>query len=239
MLDDDSVDRFDLLELSTDDYWTILKCGVLIAILAYMGAGALASATSTKSWLCVIFPPLAGILYAVWMIVAARGRLTPQQRTRLTGLRALLQEKERLESASHSAAADAAAIQARINALLDFALRMKRLDAVLLADRIAETETLVGTFERLLAVTRELIAGIDHEQELLEVEIDARGLLAHDAEEALRVRVAELAEDAGRVEEWRRVRAAALELEGFLAAIPRSSPALDLLNNMPECPHVI
>ena len=106
MRDQDTIRRFDLLELSQDDYWIILKCGVLIAILAYIVAGILAATTGAESWVYVSMPPTVGVLYSLWMIWAAHGRLTPAQRARLTKQRHLTRRRQRMQEASDEAAAD-------------------------------------------------------------------------------------------------------------------------------------
>ncbi len=58
MRDQDTIRRFDLLTLSVDDYWIVVKNGVFIAILAYIVAGFLAATTSTESWFYVSMPPV-------------------------------------------------------------------------------------------------------------------------------------------------------------------------------------
>lgn len=223
MRDQDVLRRFDLLELSLKDYWTVFKCGLLITTLAYVGAGIIAASTETESWFFVFAPPLIGLLYAVWMVYAANRRLTPPQRERLTEQRDLLERHEASKAASDATSADLMTTQARINHLLDLALRMKRLDAESLPERMAEVEGVIKMLERRVRTDGLLIAGYDHECQLLAVEIEALDIVLSDEGTALDAKLADLAALEESIRDGRRRRAAELEVSRFLAESGGSS----------------
>ena len=175
MRDHDTIRRFDLLELSADDYWIVVKNGVLMAILAYILAGFLAATTSTESWFYVSMPPVVGVLYSLGMIWAAYGRLTPTQRARLTKQRDLIRRRQRMQVASEEAAADREGQSPRWPTARAGRTGWSDIhpDEKVLADQIAGLERVCGVLDDRTHADRHLVARYDRESQLLAVEIDA------------------------------------------------------------------
>jgi len=218
MRDQDTIRRFDLLELSADDCWIILKNGVFIAILAYIVAGMFAACTGIESWALVSTPPVVGALYSFWMAWAAYHRLTPAQRARLTKQRNLIRRRQRMKAASDDAAADREAALAMMERLRDLMNRMERLhpDKEVLAVQIAGLERVFGVLDDRTHADWILMTRYDRESQLLGVEIDALDVLPWDADAALEARLAELEALEEELEENERRRSAERELERFL-----------------------
>jgi hypothetical protein len=216
MRDQDTIRHFDLLELSLDDYWIIVKCGLLIALLAYIVALFVAAATGTESLLLVTIPPVVGVLYSLGMIWAASRRLTPTQRERLTKQRDLIARRGRMQVAADEATADNEAAVAMMARLRDLVTRMERLHAELLADRIAELETVIGVLEDRTHINQHLLTRCDRECQLLAVEIDVLDIIPSDAREELAARVAEMEALDQELEASQRQRSAEVELDRFL-----------------------
>ena len=221
MRDQDTIRRFDLLTLSVDDCWIILKNGVFIAILAYIVAGMFAACTGIESWALASIPPVLGVLYSSWMIWAAYRRLTPAQRARLTKQRDLIRKRQKVQAASDDAAADMGAALAMMERLRDLMTRMERIhpDKEVLADQIAGLEKVFGLLDDRTHADRHLIDSYDRESQLLGVEIDALDVVPWDAEGALAARLAELDALEAEVEESELRRSAELELELFLGEV--------------------
>lgn len=221
MRDHDTIRRFDLLELSADDYWIVVKNGVLMAILAYILAGFLAATTSTESWFYVSMPPVVGVLYSLGMIWAAYGRLTPTQRARLTKQRDLIRRRQRMQVASEEATADRGEAVATMARLRELVTRMERIhpDEKVLADQIAGLEKVCGVLDDRTHADRHLVARYDRESQLLAVEIDALDILPGDADAALSARLAELEALDEEIEASERLRSAELELARFLGGV--------------------
>lgn len=221
MRDQDTIRRFDLLALSADDCWIILKNGVFIAVLAYIVAGMFAACTGIESWALVSTPPVVGVLYSSWMIWMAYHRLTPAQRARLTKQRDLIRRRQRMQAASDDAAADREAALAMMERLRDLISRMERLhpDKEVLADQIAGLEKVFGVLDDRTHADWHLMTKYDRESQLLDVEIDALDVVPWDADEALAARLAELEALKEEVEENERRRSAELELERFLGRV--------------------
>lgn len=221
MRDQDTIRRFDLLELSADDYVIILKCGVLIAVLAYIVAGMFAAFTGIESWALVSTPPIIGALYSAWMIWAAYHRLTPTQRARLTKQRHLIRRRQRMQAASDDAASDREAALAMMERLRDLITRMERIhpDKEVLAHQIAGLEKVFSVLDDRTQVDWQLMTRYDRESQLLGVELDALDVLPWDAEAALVARLAELEALEEEIEESERRRSAELELERYLGEV--------------------
>lgn len=219
MRDQDIIRRFDLLELSADDYWIVFKNGVLFAILAYIVAGFLAATTSTESWFYVSMPPVIGVLYSLWMIWMANRRLTPIQRDRLTRQRELMAARGRMEAASGKSAADREATLAHMARLRDLIARMIRLDSDQLADRIAELKELYKSLDDRERADRHLMTRYDCEREFLTVQIDALDIFPEESQIALGARLAEIEALGAEIEASQRLRSAELELERFLGQV--------------------
>ena len=221
MRDRDTIRRFDLLTLSADDCWIILKNGVFIAILAYIVAGMFAAYTGTESWALVSTPPVVGVLYSSWMAWAAYHRLTPAQRARLTKQRDLIRKRQWVQAASDDAAADREAALAMMERLRDLISRMERLhpDNEVLADQIAWLEKVYGVLDDRTHADWHLMTRYDRESQLLGIEIDALDVVPWDADDALAARLAELDALEEEVEESDRRRSAELELERFLRGV--------------------
>ena len=221
MRDQDTIRRFDLLTLSADDYWIILKNGVFIAILAYIVAGFLAAGTSTESWFYLSMPPVVGVLYSLGMIWVNNRRLTPAQRARLTRQRDLTLRRQRMQAASDEATADWEAALAKMAKLRELVTRMAGIqpDAVAMAEQAAGLERVIRVLDDRIRADRELITKYDLESQMLAVEIEALDIILGDAEGALAVRLAELEALEEEIEESDRRRSAELELERFLGEV--------------------
>jgi hypothetical protein len=221
MRDQDTIRRFDLLELSADDYWIVLKNGCVIAVLAYILAAMLAEATGIESWALVSAPPLLGVLYSLWMIWAANRRLTPTQRARLTKQRNLIRRRQRMQVVSDDATADREDALAMMERLRDLVTRMERIhpDKGVLADQIAGLEKVFGVLDDRTHADWYLIDRYDRESQLLGIEIDALDVVPGDAEAALAARLAELEALEEEIKEGERSRSAELELERFLGEV--------------------
>lgn len=193
MRDEEVVRRFDLLELSPGDYWIVAKCGLLIMTFAYIMAGVIAANTGVESWLFVFTPPAVGVLYSAGMIWAANRRLSPAQRTRLAQQRALTVRLEDFRAASAVAATDSATTGARLNQLRDLAVRMKRLDAKYLTDRVGEIEGLITSLEEQVQLDAWLSAAYDHECQLLSIQVDTLDTAPPENTSVLEAKLAELA----------------------------------------------
>jgi len=192
--DQDTIRRFDLLELSTDDYWSILKGGCLVALLALVEVAILVAGTDTETWAAVWLPPLAGVVYAIWMLWHAKRRLTPAQRRRLHWQRGLLRKGECLQAARGEVNVDRTDLLAQMAQLRDQITRMIRLDADQLADEIAALKELYKCLDDRERIDRELLGLYDHECQVLVAEADALDIFPEAAQEALATRLAELAE---------------------------------------------
>lgn len=219
MRDQDTLRRFDLLELSRQDYWTILQCGFLIGLLCAVGIGMVGAVLHVEHLLLNLLPPVLGVLYMVWMIWLANRRLNPEQRRRLSNQRDLVRREQRLRIAQASASEDQAAAQARANKLRDLALRMKRLDIHLLAEQIERAEVAADLLERRVGVDRELIARYELQCQLLAAEIDALDVVTEGPASDLAARIAELEALNEEIEASRRERDASLELSRYLREV--------------------
>jgi len=217
MRDEEVVRRFDLLELSPGDYWIVAKCGLLIMTFAYIMAGVIAANTGVESWLFVFTPPAVGVVYSAWMIWAANRRLSPIQRVRLREQRDLTIRLEALQTSSGTLAGDSATTQARIGKLLDLALRMKRLDAGYMAERISEIEWVIESLRRELRANDLLMAGYDFECQLLLVEIDALDIVPKYSGAGLHRKALELSALEQLAHNRRRLHAADMEVAILLA----------------------
>ncbi len=216
MRDQDTIRRFDLLELSGEDYWTIIKNGCLIALLAYIVAAMIAQGTSVASWAFVSTPPVLGLLYSLWMIWLANRRLSTPQKERLTRQRDLMTELSRMEVASGKAAADREATLAQLARLRDLITRMIRLDSDQLADRITNLEELYKSLVDRERADRHLMARYDFGREFLTLQIDMLDFFPEEAQTALGGTLAELAALNAELESSQRLRNAVMEVEGFL-----------------------
>lgn len=219
MRDQDTIRRFDLLELSAEDYWVILKCGILIGILAYVVAIFVAAATGTESSLLVAVPPVVGVLYSLWMIWAANRRLTPDQRARLTRQRDLIAKQRRMRAAAEEARADREEALAQMARLRDLEARMERFHTELLAGRIVDLRAVIRCLDDRMHTDRHLVNRYERECQLLEVEIDALDLFTADVQAALQTRLEELQELEGEIEASQRLQSAALELARYLGEV--------------------
>jgi hypothetical protein len=220
MRDQDTIRRFDLLKLSGDDYWTIIKNGCAIAVLAYIVAAMIAQGTSVASWAFVSTPPVLGLLYSLWMIWLANRRLTPTQRERLTRQGDLMADRGRMQAASGKAAADREATLAHMARLRDLITRMIRLDSDQLADRIARLKELYKCLDDRERADRHLMARYDCECDLLTLQIDALDIFPEEAQIALGARLAELEALDAEIEDSQRRRSAETELARFLEGEP-------------------
>jgi len=219
MRDQDTIRRFDLLELSAEDYVIILKCGVLIALLSYVVAIFVAATTGTESSLLVSVPPVVGALYSLWMVWAAHRRLTPDQRARLTRQRDLIARQRRLRAAAEEATADREEALAQMARLGDLLARMERFHAELLAGRIEELRAAIRSLDDRTHTDRHLVNRYERECQLLGVEIDALDLFTGEVQAALQARLEELEAIEEEIEASERLRGAALELARYLGEV--------------------
>ena len=216
MRDQDTIRRFDLLELSRQDYWTILQCGFLIGLLSAVGVGMVGAMWHGEPLLFDLLPPVLGVVYMVWMVWLANRRLNPEQRRRLSTQRELVRREQGLRASRDSASFDMDAAKAQANKLRDLALRMKRLDLAALGEQIEQAEAAADLLERRVRVDRELIARYGHECELLTAKIDALDIATAGLPGALASRLAELEALEEELETVRRIRDAELELSKYL-----------------------
>lgn len=137
----------------------------------------------------------------------------------------LIRQCEALRAASHSAAADLEATQARIKILIELALRMRHVDADRLAERIVEIEETIKTLELRVRTNELLVAGYDHEYQRLEVEIEALDIVQGSSGAGLESKLAELAGLEENVAQRRQRVLAAREVVELLTGTRRVSSA--------------
>lgn len=216
MRDQDTIRRFDLLELSRDDYRTILYCGLVLGVLFAVGLGIIGALWHFEYWVLGWIPPVIGVLYMTWMVWMANRRLNPEQRRRLSNQRELVRQEQRLRAACDSATRELGQAQAQANKLRDLALRLKRLGLGLVDEQIERTGDAAGLLEHLVRVDRELIAECQAECELLAAEIDALDVTPAVPAADLASRIAELEDLEEEIHARRRLRVAEEELSRYL-----------------------
>ena len=171
--DEDTFRRFDMLKPSQEAFESALRRGFWMFVLAYIVVAVVMSGADTVPEWTLWGPMLFGAAWAGWRLLLVYNVLSPRQRTRLEGQSTLVQRQKALTAAREAAVEEIESGREALVKLAELALRMTRLDAAGFAERLAELEQARRHWiERLMANER-LIAGYDHECQMLAIEIDA------------------------------------------------------------------
>jgi hypothetical protein len=173
MLDYETIRRFDLLKPPKQAYERAYRRGFWMFVLSFIVVAVVMSGADTVPEWTLWGPMLFGVAFALLQVQAVRGVLSPAQRTRLERQLVLVRRQDALRAASQAASEDINASEAARQKLLELASRMQRLDAHGFRDRIAELAQARAHWEGRVLANERLIAGYDHEWQMLAIEIDA------------------------------------------------------------------
>jgi hypothetical protein len=218
MLDHEIIRRFDLLKPSRAVYESAYRRGFWMMVLAYLVIGMIMSGADFQPVVTLLMPVLIGIASAAFRIHAAHTVLSPSQRSRLERQLALVKRQKALFAAGNAAREDIRSCQAARQKLEELTARMQRLDAGGFGERIAELAEARAHWEGRIWADERLIAGYDHECQMLAIEIDALDepdIIPTDAS-PLEAKMAELEELRKIASERQRRRAAELEVSEVL-----------------------
>lgn len=219
MHDHETHRRFELLKPPRQVYESAYRSGFWVAVFACILIQIIMADADQNGWVSLFTPFAIGVAYALMKINAAHDVLTPAQRARLRKQLVLVERQEALKAAGTAAAAEIESSKAAMLKLAELSLRMQRLDDGTYGARIAELAQARAHWARRIKTNERLIAGYEHECQMLSVEIDAVDMpeiFPANASEAMDAKTAELEalEEAAR--ERRRRRAAESEVSQAL-----------------------
>jgi hypothetical protein len=165
--------RFDLLKPPRQAYESACRHGFWIGLLAYLVILVVLPHGQENVWGSLVTSLVIGGLAALSKIHEAHTVISPPQRKRLGQQLVLVQRQEALRAAGAAAAEEIESSQAAMAKLAELSLRMQRLDDGTYGDRIAELARARAHWARRLKVNERLIAGYEHECQMLAIEIDA------------------------------------------------------------------
>ena len=219
MLEYETLRRFDLLKPPRQAYESACRYGFGVAVFAFILIQVVMGSADQNGWVSLFTPAVIGVLYALMKIRDAHGILSDAQRSRLQKQLVLVERQEALKAAGAAAANEIESSKAAMTKLAELSLRMQRLDDGTYGARIADLAQARAHWARRIKVNERLIAGYEHEWQMLAIEIDALDMpeiFPENATETVDARAAELEaleESAG---ERRRRRAAEAEVSTML-----------------------
>jgi len=219
MLEYEARRRFDLLKPPPQVYESARRQGFWMAVGACIVILIIVPDAFQNGWVSLLTPAVIGFLYALSQIHAARGVISPAQRKRLRGQLALVQRQEALKAAATAAEAEIESSKEAMTKLAELSLRMRRLDDGTYGARIAELAQARAHWAQRIKVNERLIAGYEHECQMLSVEIDAVDMpeiFPANASETMDAKTAELEALEEAAGERRRRRAAESEVSQAL-----------------------
>ena len=219
MLEYETLRRFDLLKPPRQAYESAWRYGFGVAVFAFILIQVVMGSADQNGWVSLFTPAVIGVLYALMKIRDAHGILSDAQRSRLKKQLVLVERQEALKAAGAAAANEIESSKAAMMKLAELSLRMQRLDDGTYGARIADLAQARAHWARRITINERLIAGYEHEWQMLAIEIDALDMpeiFPENATETVDARAAELEaleESAG---ERRRRRAAEAEVSTML-----------------------
>jgi len=219
MLEYEARRRFDLLKPPPQVYESAWRQGFWVAVGACIVILIIVPDAFQNGWVSLFTPAVIGFLYALSKIHAVRSVISPAQRKRLMGQLDLMQRQKALKAASTAAEAEIESSKAAMTKLAELSLRMRRLDDGTYGARIAELAQARAHWAQRIKVNERLIAGYEHEWQMLAIEIDALDLpeiFPAGASEALDAKTAEAEAMEEAAADRRRRRAAEAEISSLL-----------------------
>lgn len=173
MLEFETRRRFDLLKPPRQVYASAWRQGFWVAVGACIVILLIVPDAFQNGWVSLFTPAVIGGLYALLQIHAAESVLSDAQRSRLKGQLVLVEQQEKLKAASTAAGGEIETGKAAMAKLAELSLRMQRLDDGTYGARIADLAHARAHWARRIKVNERLIAGYEHEWQMLAIEIDA------------------------------------------------------------------
>ncbi len=173
MLEYETLRRFDLLKPSRQAYESAWRRGFWVGVLACIIIQIIMGDADQNGWVSLFIPAVIGVLYALSQIHLAHGVLSDAQRSRLQKQLVLVERQEALKAAGTAAAEAIESSKAAMTKLAELSLRMQRLDDGTYGARIADLAQARAHWARRIKINERLIAGYEHEWQMLAIEIDA------------------------------------------------------------------
>jgi hypothetical protein len=211
--------RFDLLKPPRQAYESACRHGFWIGLLAYLVILVVLPHGQQYVWGSLVTPLVIGGLAALSKIHEAYTVISPPQRKLLGQQLVLVQRQEALRAAGAAAAEAIESSKAAMMKLAELSLRMQRLDDGTYGARIADLAQARAHWARRIKISERLIAGYEHEWQMLAIEVDALDMpeiFPENAPETRDAKAAELEALEEAAGERRRRRAAEAEVSTML-----------------------
>lgn len=219
MLEYGTLRRFDLLKPPRQAYESACRYGFGVAVFAFILIQILMGSADQNGWVSLFTPAVVGVLYTLMKIRDAHGVLSDAQRSRLRQQLVLVERQQALKVAGAAAAEAIESSKAAMMKLAELSLRMQRLDDGTYGAWIADLAQARAHWARRIKINERLIAGYEHEWQMLEIEIDALDMpeiFPENAPETMDTKTAELEALEEAAGERRRRRAAESEVSQVL-----------------------